>query len=334
MQFVPIHQSRKDEWEELVKASPSSGFMQSFFWAEFRQLLGWETYKIGIEESGKLIGGSIIAKYAHYPYGNFLSIAEGPIIPFESPLAEHIFHSFMQEVDSIADLSGENKTSHVSIEPKLHSVPSYFSRFVKAPTDQQPFRTLLINVSPNEKEILTQMKPKGRYNIGIAQKRGVAVVKRNIQEGMEDFISLYHEFVDRMKFTPKDDTYFDCLAKVLQKEGNAALYHAVYQGKILSSAIVIDYGSLTTYLFGASSSSQPSVMAPYLLHWEIMRDAKKRGQLWYDFYSLVPDENDTAHPWYGYSQFKEKFGGEVKQYIGAHDFVYNKELYCEYLKIT
>lgn len=333
MRFIPIDQKRKDEWEQLVKTTSSSGFMQSFFWAEFRRLLGWETYKIGIEENNKLIGGGIIAKYSHYPYGNFISIAEGPVIPYEHPLAEQIFHRFMQEVDTIADLSGEHRTSHVSIEPKLYKIPPYFSRFVKAPTDQQPFRTLLIPLIPNEKEILTQMKPKGRYNIGIAQKHGVTVVEKNIINGMKDFLLLYHEFTNRMKFAAKDDAYFSCLATVLQKEKNAFVYHSVYQGKVLSSAIVIDYGPMTTYLFGASSDIKPSVMAPYLLHWEIIKAAKKRGQLWYDFYSLVPDKNDTSHPWYGYSQFKQKFGGEVRQYIGAHNFVYNEELYRKYLKI-
>ena len=334
MQFIPIDQTRKDEWEYLVKNNTASGFMQSFFWAEFRTMLGWETYKIGIEESNKLTGGAIVAKYSHYPYGNFLSIAEGPVISYDDPLAERMFHRFIQEVDTIADLSGEYRSSHLSIEPKLHAVPSYFSRFVKSPTDQQPFRTLLIDLTPSEKEILTQMKPKGRYNIGVAQKHGVTVVEKNIADGIKDFVLLYHEFVDRMKFAPKDDTYFNCLALVLQKEGNASVYHAMYQGKILSSAIVIDYGSMTTYLFGASSDAKPSVMAPYLLHWEILRAAKKRKQKWYDFYSLVPDQNDTSHPWYGYSQFKLKFGGEVKQYIGAYDFIYNAQLYKKYLTIT
>ena len=334
MHHIPISPARKAEWEALVKATPSSGFMQSFFWAEFRNLLGWETYKIGIEESGKLIGGAIVAKYSHYPYGNFLSIAEGPIIPYESPQAEQLFHQFIAEVDSLANLTGDHKSSHLSIEPKLQTVPSYFSRFEKAPTDQQPFRTLLIDLTVGEKEILTQMKPKGRYNIGIAQKRGVVVVEKKIQEGMADFVSLYHEFVDRMKIEQKDDAYFTCLSSVLQKENNASIYHALYQGKILASAIVIDYGAMTTYLFGASSDAYPSVMAPYLLHWEIIRAAKKRCQQVYDFYSLVPDKNDTTHPWYGYSQFKQKFGGEIKQYIGAYDFIYNKELYKKYLSIT
>ena len=262
MHFIPIDHTRKDEWETLVKNTGSSGFMQSFFWAEFRNLLGWETFKIGIEESNKLIGGAVVAKYSHYSYGNFLSIAEGPLIPYESPCAEQIFNRFIEEIDVIANLSGERRSSHLSIEPKLHKVPSYFSRFVKSPTDQQPFRTLFIDLSLNEKEILLQMKPKGRYNIGIAQKRGVAVVEKKIQEGMKDFMILYHEFVERMKISAKDDSYFACLSSVLEKEKNAWIYHAVYQGTILSSALVIDYGELTTYLYGASSKETLPLWLP------------------------------------------------------------------------
>ncbi|MEI8195102.1 MAG: peptidoglycan bridge formation glycyltransferase FemA/FemB family protein, partial [Phycisphaerae bacterium] len=71
---------------------------------------------------------------------------------------------------------------------------------------------------------------------------------------------------------------------------------------------------------------------PYLLHFEILLAAKKRNQKLYDFYSLVPDPEDITHPWYGFSQFKLKFGGHIKKYIGAYDFIYNDDLYISTLR--
>lgn len=334
MQFIYIENSRKEEWERLVKANPASGYMQSFFWAEFRNMLGWETYKIGILESDKLVGGAVVAKYSHHSYGNFLSISEGPVLPYGMPQVQSLFERFLQEIDSIADLTGTHRTSHINIEPKLENIPPSFARFVKAPMDQQPLRTLLIPLVLSETDLLTQMKPKGRYNIGVAKRHGVVIEMVPIEKGIVDFVALYHTFVHRMKIDGKDDSYFECLAHVLQKEKNAFVYHARYKDKIIASAIIIDYGKTTTFLFGASSDEHPSVMAPYLLHWEIIRAAKKRGQKVYDFYSLVPDPKDVKHPWYGFSQFKLKFGGTIKQYVGGYDFIYNPTLYHQYLKIS
>ena len=334
MQLIYIDASQKEEWERLVKANPASGYMQSFFWAEFRSMLGWEIYKIGILESNILVGGAIIAKYCHHSYGNFLSISEGPVLPYDTPQAQSLFNKLLQEIDSIVDLTGTYRTSHISIEPKLETAPPFFSRFVKAPIDQQPLRTLLIPLALSETELLAQMKPKGRYNIGVAKRHGVVIEQTSIENGIKNFFSLYQLFIKRMKIVGKDESYFECLAHVLQKEKNAFIYHARYKNTIIASAILIDYGRTTTFLFGASSDEYPAVMAPYLLHWEIIRAAKSRGQSLYDFYSLVPDPQDTTHPWTGFSQFKVKFGGEIKHYIGGHDFVYNPHLYSRYLTIT
>ena len=73
-------------------------------------------------------------------------------------------------------------------------------------------------------------------------------------------------------------------------------------------------------------------MSPYLLHFEIIKHAKKLGCRWYDWYGLSPVENETNHPWHGFTVFKKKFGGKQMNYIGAYDFVYNKKMYEEYLK--
>jgi lipid II:glycine glycyltransferase (peptidoglycan interpeptide bridge formation enzyme) len=72
-------------------------------------------------------------------------------------------------------------------------------------------------------------------------------------------------------------------------------------------------------------------MAPYLLHWEIMRYAKQQGYNWYDFYGITP-ATSPHHSWAGFTILKKKFGGEEFSSIGAYDFVYNKEIYQEYLK--
>lgn len=332
MQFKYIDPSIQEEWENLTKTNPASGYMQSFFWAEFKNLLGWETFKIGVLDKNKLIGGVIVAKYSHYKDKNILYIPEGPILPYDHPQVEEIFHSLMGEIDKLADLEGKQLTSHIRIEPKLTVLPSFFSRFQKAPIDQQPLRTLMIDLNPSEEQILEQMKPKGRYNIKVAQRYGVEIPQTDPREGLKDFLKLYAQTRKRDLFEGKDSAYFERLIYVLSQTNNAKFFFAKFNNQILSGALVLFWGDIATFLFGASSNLHRETMASYLLHWEIIKEAKKKGCKLYDFYGISPDENDLNHPWQGFTNFKKKFGGLEIRYIGAYDFIYNQKLYQEYLK--
>ncbi len=332
MQLKYIDQSQQEPWEKLVKNNPCSGYMQSFWWAEFQNLIGWETYKIGIFDKDKLLGGAIIAKYPQYKNKSILYIPEGPVLPYDKPVAEKMFHLLISEIDKIADFEGKKPTAYLSIEPKLQTLPSFFSRFQKAGIDRQPMKTLMMDLKLSEEELLKQMKPKARYNIKVAQKHQVEIFQVEPQEGLNDFLKLYSSFNKISRSDKKDKNYFERLTYVLSQTNQGNFFFAKYKNQIIASAIVIYFGDTTTYLFGASSVKYPFTMAPYLLHFEIIKHAKKSGYKWYDWYGLSPVENDTNHSWYGFTVFKKKFGGKQMNYIGAYDFVYNKKLYEEYLK--
>jgi peptidoglycan pentaglycine glycine transferase (the first glycine) len=327
-----IDLSHKDEWENLVKHNPASGYMQSFLWTDFLRTLGWETYKIGLFENNKIIGGAIIGKYSHFKKYNLLAIPEGPVLPYDKPETESLFHTLISEIDTVADLTGKKRTSHLTIEPKLTRKPPYFSRFRKAPFDQQPIRTIMLNLHLSEAELLQQMKPKGRYNIKIAQKHDVNVIESDLQLGLADFLSLYRRLSERNSFMRKDDGYFVSLINIFKKSGLLHLYFGKFHDTILAAALVLYFGNTATYLFGASSELYPEVMAAYLLQWEIIRQFKLKGLSWYDLYSLAPGNNPQAHPWWGYTVFKRKFGGNQIDYIGGYDFVYNQALYEDFLR--
>ena len=330
MQLKYIDASRKKEWEDLVKANPTSGFMQSFFWAEFKKLIGWEIFKIGIfGNNNKLLGGAIVAKYSHFKNKSFIYIPQGPVLPYSKKSSEKMFHKLISEIDNIASLNKGKLTSHLTIEPNLETLPSYFSRFKKAKYDQQPLKTLIIDLTLSKKEILQQMKAKGRYNIKVAQKHNVKVTTTSLSKGLKDFLKVYKTFVKKEKFEGKDKSYFEALAYVLPNKENAQFYFAKYQSQVLSVALVLYFGDTATFLFGASLAKHTNTMSPYLLQWEIIKRAKSLGYKYYDLYSLSPIE-DINHPWYGFSVFKKKFGGKEVSYIGAYDFIYNRKLYKDY----
>lgn len=323
----------REKWEALVSKTDSGGFMQSFFWAEFKQRTGWDTFKIGIEEAGKLIGGAVIMKFSFSPTINFLYLPEGPIFNFESPRAEKIFHTLMSEIDVIADLSGTQRTSHIRIEPRASQHLDFLKKFRKAPYNLEPRDTMLVDLTKSKETISASMKPKGRYNIHIAEREGITVSCEDPStEHVDDFFQIYKETTSRNKIESKDKRYFQTLFDHLKDGSHAKLFFAHSKKNILATALVIFFGDRATYFFGASSNAQRNKMAPYKLHWEIIQYAKKMGYRFYDFWGVSPQDANDSHGWLGITKFKQKFGGSRKTFIGAYDFIYNEALYSEFLK--
>ena len=99
---------------------------------------------------------------------------------------------------------------------------------------------------------------------------------------------------------------------------------AEYERQIIAANLVNFYGDTATYLHGSSSSKNRQVMAPHLLQWEQIKEAKNRGMKYYDFWGFDEDK------WPGVSRFKKGFGGEIVEYAGAYDLIWNKLWYQLY----
>lgn len=333
-----------------MKQNPACGFMQSLMWAEFKKSVGWETHHIGVFENDRLIGGASIMKFHFSPTSNFLYIPQGPVISYEDPArAEDIFHGLMSEVDKVVDLKGKTlttrpsrgeakqimrpggATTHLRMDPRLLVRPDYFLHLQKSPFNMEPKHTRMVDLRFSPEEILQNMKPKGRYNVKIAQKHEVKVVPDHSDSAIGVFYKLYSQTVTRQEFDGKSEAYFRKLIPALVAHGMGELYVAHKDGEALAAAFVIFYGTRATYFFGASSNRHRTVMAPYLLHFEIMKAAQKHGCHWYDLWGVAPKEDDASHDWHGITQFKNKFGGERFHFIGAYDFIYNQQKYAEFL---
>jgi lipid II:glycine glycyltransferase (peptidoglycan interpeptide bridge formation enzyme) len=190
--------------------------------------------------------------------------------------------------------------------------------------------TLCIDLRPPEQAILAQMKPKGRYNIGVAQRLGVRVVEDTSTQGLRDFLGIYQETVSRKGIKAKPTRYFKKLLSILTSVQKGSLFFAEYEGQRLAAALVVFFGPRATYLFGGSVARHRPVMAPYLLHFEIMRKAKTMGHEWYDLWGIAP-ENEPDHRLAKISIFKRKFGGQEIRLVPTLDYVYDTAAYDNYV---
>jgi len=320
-------------WDEFVGATPETGFMQSSWWVEFRNYCGFENFGITLSDGNNIAGGAAVLKFSYAEAGCFYYIQDGPVLPGEEQVAEEVFQAILESLEERRE-SEPCVVSHLRIEPRWQTLPGFARGFRAIPplTDHylEARDTRCIDLRPSEAAILAQMKPKGRYNIGVARKHGVSVIEDTSPQGLTDFQSIYEETVARQGTEAKPPDYFQELLSLSLPSRHGSIFFAEYRGVRLATALVIYFGARATYFFGGSCDMHRHVMAPYLLHFEIMRRAKALGHDWYDLWGIAPP-NQPDHPWRNFTAFKSKFGGVELHLVPTLDYVYDDAAYDRYV---
>jgi len=207
-------------------------------------------------------------------------------------------------------------------------------RINTATQNYQPTNTLEINLQQTNEEILAGMKRKGRYNINLAKKKGVQIqtIKGSeiTEEALNDFWELNNETTARDAFASHGKDYYANFCKYISDY--VTLFLAKTEdGTPIATAINTHCGKKAIYYFGASTSNPEyrNLMAPYLLQWEMMQYARKKGCTSYDFLGIAP-KNEPKHPYAGISEFKWKFGGNRRVYAGGKEIVFRPGWYGLY----
>lgn len=189
---------------------------------------------------------------------------------------------------------------------------------------KSPKATQVLDISKAEEEILAGMKPKTRYNIRLAEKKGVTVRISDRPEDVEIFYELLLKTSGRNKgeYMPHPKEYYRKMMESLAPSGSLKIVFAEYKGEPIAGIMISVSGEVATYLHGGFSDVHREVMAPYLCHWEAIKQVKAQGARFYDFWG-VAESDDPADPWAGITRFKKGFGGETVVFAGAFDLVLN-----------
>lgn len=285
---------------------------QSLEWSHFQVLLGNEVFFFGDDEAMAM---AIIKKL---PLGfSYIDIPRGPLGNTDARFWQELRIKTKNSKCVFARIS---PSYHLAALPRLH-VPSHAQIF--------PENTLILDLSLSEEEILKQMKPKGRYNIRIAQRNKVKVFET---QNVSDFYKLLQETEKRDGFSGHNESYYQSLLKSLGS--NAKLYMAEYinennESVLIAGGIFTFLDDTCTYYYGVSSNEYRNIMAPYLLQWHALSEAKKQGYKNYDFLGIAP-EGKSSHRLAGVTRFKKQFGGEVQSYPASIDIIYKPFVYLAY----
>jgi len=288
--------------------------LQSSEWAKFKAAQGFEIFELD---------GLCVHK-RNLPFGkNFLYIPEAGANLLTPSHIEQIKHLAKKENSIFARLEILDRFSQ-----NADQMVRAFG-FIKAFEQVQPKWRQIIDISKSEEEILAQMKQKGRYNIKVAQKHGVKITTAN--ENLKAFYDLYAQTVKREGITGRTTSYFQKIVDNFEQTDYLVVFSATYQNEPVAGAIITFYDGVASYLYGGSSRSHRDVMAPYLMHWEIMREAKKRGCSAYDLLGISAPGKQGK--WAGVTKFKEQLGGEAVEILGSYDFV-NQSLWYKLFKFA
>lgn len=284
----------------------------------------WEEFKLatGYQKSHRV--GDILVLQKALPLGR--TMLYSPMIA-EDQIEATASKNFGQEIAGIAQ---ENRSVFYRLELNTTNdklTPRPASGFRKSFEEMQPENNWLVDLSQPEEKILAGMKQKGRYNIKIAEKYNIKVTYSNSTgPELHAFYNQYAKTGSRHKITYRQKKYFESLLDILGRCDYARVYIAWHGKTALASALVLFSGKAALYLYGGSSEEHREMMAPYLLHWHIMREAKERGCTEYNFLGVAPNE-DPGHPWSGITRFKKQFGGFQVDILGCYDLPIRKVEY-------
>lgn len=329
MNFLRIED--REQWNAFL-LQKGGHLLQSYEWGEFKSCFGWRACRVALEGREEIIAGAQLL-IRDLPLGSLAYIPRGPVI---DPQKGEALETLLAQLHLLAR---QESALFLRLEPDWEGGDrgNLLRRggFRRALQSIQPQSTLAVDIEGDLESILSQMKPKTRYNIRLAERKGV-VVKEGREEDLEAFYQLLRITGSRDRFFVHSGRYYLEAWRAFAPRGMGRLLLAFYGHQMLAGLMVFAFGHRAYYLYGASSGEHRNLMPNHLLQWEAIRWAKERGCLVYDLWG-IPDEvgKDGEPPdfakrdgeLWGVYRFKRGFGGRVVRTIGALDYVYSPLLY-------
>lgn len=308
-------------WPEVIKKYPEANFLQSPEYGKMNELLG---YKVLTEEFGGKGYALMIVRDAKR--GRYLEIPCGPLVDWKDKKA--VNEIFIK----IAEIAKREKCVFVRVRPQLLNNAKNLQSLAelglkKAPMHLAAEHTVMIDLDRSEDELLANMRRQTRYEVRRAGKQGIMVEKSNTEGMFKKFRQVQAETAKRQGFIPPN-------LKTLLAEKEAfgkdiAIYVAkTAGGEPIAYGMIIKNGKEGDYYEAASTPLNRKLPGAYALLWQVMKDLKAEGYERFNLWGIAP-AGQPNHRYAGVTTFKTGFGGEVVEYVPAHDLVISKMGYMK-----
>lgn len=319
-----------DKYEAFLEAHPKGHFMQSPAWARVKS--EWKNKIIVVKNDAGEIKGSmslLIRKIPFLPYTMMYS-PRGPVCD------PHDLETLKELLDESRKLAKKYRSYALKMDPDIEKEDTEFAQLVKKLGFKihgglenyegiQPRFVFRLNVKGRTpEEMLQSFHQKTRYNIRLAQKKGVEV-KTGSRADLAEFHKIIVETGIRDNFIVRTRQYYESVYDNLGPE-HVRIFMAYAEGKPIAGTVAILFGNKCWYLYGASRNELRNYMPNYLLQWNMIQLAIESGCEIYDFRG-VPGNIDDSNPMAGLYKFKKGFNGKFTEFVGMLDYVYDPIAY-------
>jgi len=330
----------KARFNNFIAAHAKGHFLQLWEWGEVKRGMGWEPLPLVLEEDGAIRAALLILKRRlPLPVLNrciFYS-PRGPVVDVES---EELIRALFEGAERVAKA---HKAIFLKIDPDVRVENQVFAdilqkcSFRKNETGLdfegvQPVFVFRLDITPSEITLLQNMHSKWRYNIKLAGRKGVKIREAENKQDLQIFYRILQETATRDNFLIRGYQYFEWIWDYMVESGYAQVFLAEYEGQVISASLAMLLGDKAWYLYGASSNEYRNVMPNYLIQWEMIRWARRKGCTIYDFRGVSGDL-DESNPLYGLYRFKKGFNGEFTEFAGEWDRVYSPLFYWLWTRV-
>lgn len=338
-------------WDAFVAHHPAAHPLQTSAWGALKSRFEWHSQVVSLSDADGLSAGTLIL--FRRTLGLTLAYApKGPLVNWQDRAQTDALLEKM-----VAECRRQG-AAFLKIEPDIPDTPAnrmllHGHGFRPSPQTVQPQSTILLDLSGSEEAILQRMKSKWRYNIRLAERKGVTVRECGPAD-LHSFNQLMQMTSARDGFAVHSADYYNVAFDLLVPR-YATFLLAEFAGQPLAALVVCATGKTACYLWGASSDRERNRMPNHALQWAAMRWARARGATCYDFYGIPDDVGKVAqgvrngdgsgvasdelpldleafpsHELWGVYRFKQGFGGNVVRFVGAWDLPINEWGYRVY----
>lgn len=303
----------KENYNQLV-----THVIQSWEWGDFRQSLGLPLLRYGIFKNGKMVSAFQLTLHKIPFLNSFVGyLPKGPLP--DKDLAE-----------ALTLIAKEQNCSFIKLEPNIVQTDQPYQIFPSFLPSPKPLFTkynFVIDLSTSEQELLAKMAQKTRYNTRLAQKKGIRVEERVDDEALEIYLRLYFDTTQRQQYHGHNRAYHTKVWNTLKKAGLARFLIAFYEDEALTAWMLLNFKDTLYYPYGGSSNKHRELMHSNLVAWEAIKIGKRLKLKYFDMWGALGPNADPTNPWYGFHRFKQGYGGQLIEYIGTYDLIFNQPVY-------
>ncbi len=326
-------------YSEFVRTGPKGHVLQTVEWGELKARTGWRPARYLVEEEdtrAPRAAISVLSRRLPIP-GARLYLGYAP----RGPVADYEDEEALAELfRSVGASLGRRGGIALKIDPDIPStrqdVTARLERLGLRRMSRglgfegvQPRFVFRLPLRGSSDEILASFHPKTRYNIRLAERKGVTVRAGSTPEDLDTFYRILTETAKRDRFLIRAKSYYEDMWELLVKPGLAELFLAEWEGRVLAGTVAFVLGDKAWYVYGASSNERRDLMPNYLLQWTMIKWALEKGCTLYDFRG-VSGNLDPSDPLYGLYRFKKGFSAEFTEFIGEFDLVLRPAWYHLY----